>query len=347
MPLSARIALVMRAPKKPLEPQLRQSFFSLSPDHVLNSVEAALQKDYSGLRISGKSFALNSLENRVYEIEIEEEIQGERSIVAKFYRPGRWTKEQILEEHRFVQELKNAEIPVIAPLQELQQTADGIYFVLFPKVRGRLKDELRPDELRQLGRFIGQIHTVGARFESHCRHKLTLENFGRKSLKTLLESPFLNENIRPYYEKTCLDLFQIIEKRMQHVFTQSIHGDCHVGNVLWNESGPFILDFDDMLVGPPVQDLWMISKGRNEEDLQLREELIQGYEMMRDFDRSTLSLVEPLRALRMIHYSAWIARRWDDPSFPRMFTQFTTQQYWNEEIEALNEILNLINGYSF
>lgn len=324
------------------EPQLRQSFFSLSPDHILNSVEKSLQKSYPGLRSTGKSFALNSLENRVYEIETEEEVHGEQSIVAKFYRPGRWTVEQILEEHRFIRELKNAEIPVIAPLQELQQTDDGIYFVIFPKVRGRLKDELTPEELRQLGRFIGQIHTVGARFESQHRNKLSLESFGQQSLKTLLASPFLNENIAPYYEKTCLNLFQIIEQRMQNIFTQSIHGDFHVGNVLWNESGPFILDFDDMLIAPPVQDLWMIAKGRSEEDLQLREELLQGYEMMRDFDRSTLSLVEPLRALRMIHYSAWIARRWDDPSFSRMFTQFTTQQYWNEELEALNEILELV-----
>jgi Ser/Thr protein kinase RdoA (MazF antagonist) len=329
------------------EPQLRQSFFSLSPDLILNSVEEALQTNYPGLRTTGRSFALNSLENRVYEIEIEDEIQGEPSIVAKFYRPGRWSQEQILEEHHFVKELKDAEIPVIAPLQGLHQTEDGIYFVIFPKVRGRLKDELRPEELRQLGRFIGQIHTVGTRFKSQYRNQLNLETHGKLSLKTLLESPFLNENIRPFYEKTCLDLFQIIEKKMQNVFTQSIHGDCHVGNVLWNESGPFILDFDDMLVGPPVQDLWMIAKGRSEEDLQLREEFLQGYEIMRDFDRSTLSLVEPLRALRMIHYSAWIARRWEDPSFPKMFSQFTTQQYWNEEVEALNEILDMLNGYSF
>ncbi|MEI7440715.1 MAG: serine/threonine protein kinase [bacterium] len=329
----------------PGEPQLRQSFFSLSPDHVLNSVEEALQKEYPGLRTTGKSSALNSLENRVFEIEIEDEIQGERSIVAKFYRPGRWSQEQILEEHRFVQELKEAEIPVIAPLQELQKTDDGIYFVLFPKVRGRLKDELHPEELRQLGRFVGQIHTVGARFRSKYRNKLSLENYGRQSLETLLSSPFLNENIRPFYENVCLKLFEIIQVRMQNTYTQSIHGDCHVGNVLWNETGPFILDFDDMLVGPPVQDLWMISKGRSEEDLRLREDFLQGYEMMRDFDRSSLSLIEPLRALRMIHYSAWIARRWEDPSFPKMFTQFTTQQYWNEEIEALNEILEILNGY--
>ncbi len=327
------------------EPQLRQSFFSLSPDHVLNSVEEALQKEYPGLRTTGKSSALNSLENRVFEIEIEDEIQGERSIVAKFYRPGRWSQEQILEEHRFVQELKEAEIPVIAHLQKLQKTEDGIYFVLFPKVRGRLKDELRPEELRQLGRFVGQIHTVGARFPSKYRNKLSLENYGRQSLETLLSSPFLHENVRPFYENVCLKLFEIIQDRMQNIYTQSIHGDCHVGNVLWNETGPFILDFDDMLVGPPVQDLWMIAKGRSEEDLRLREDFLQGYEMMRDFDRSSLSLIEPLRALRMIHYSAWIARRWEDPSFPKMFTQFTTQQYWNEEIEALNEILEILNGY--
>ncbi len=326
----------------PQEPELRQSFFSLSPDLILNSVENALQKKHPGLRTTGRSFALNSLENRVYEIGIEEEIMGEKSIVAKFYRPGRWSREQILEEHQFLKELKEAEIPVIVPLQELHQTEDGILFTLFPKVRGRLKDELQPEELRQLGRFLGKIHSVGARFESQFRQKLTLDTYGRQSLKTLIDSPFLNENIAPYYEKTCLNLFQIIEQRMENIFTQSIHGDFHVGNVLWNESGPFILDFDDMLTGPPVQDLWMIAKGRGEEDLQLREELLQGYEMMRDFDRSTLSLVEPLRALRMIHYSAWISRRWDDPSFSRMFTQFTTQQYWNEELEALNEILELV-----
>ncbi len=320
---------------------MTDSFYSLSPDKVLNCVEASLQKNFPHARVTGKAFALNSLENRVFEIELEDKIMGEQSIVSKFYRPGRWSKAQILEEHRFIRELKEAEVPAVAAITDLETTEEGIFFISFPKIRGRLKDELQGEELRQLGRLLARLHSVGSRFESKHRLKLDLETYGNKSLHTLLNTDFMDENIKIRYKSICENLFARIHN-FASIPTQSIHGDCHVGNILWNEQGPFFLDFDDMLIGPPVQDVWMIIKGRDQVDFEMREELLGGYDLMNEFDRSTLSWVEPLRALRMIHYSAWIARRWNDPSFPNMFTHFGTQQYWYEEIQALDEVLSLI-----
>lgn len=318
------------------------SFYSLSPDTVLNVVEKALNKNYAPVRATGKAFALNSLENRVFEIELEDEIHNEQSVVAKFYRPQRWSKAQIEEEHSFIRELNNAEVPAVAALTEVEVTDDGIFFVVFPKIRGRLKDELQDEELRQLGRLVGRLHSVGERFKSKHRRTLNLKNFGLDSLSLLEKSNFMDENMFARYSGICHSLFAIIGPMLEGIPTHCVHGDCHAGNILWNENGPFFLDFDDMLIAPPVQDIWMIIKGRDARDLEMREELLQSYEMMKDFDRSTLGLIEPLRALRMIHYSAWIANRWQDPSFPQMFTQFDSPAYWNEEIQALDEVLSIL-----
>ncbi|MEZ4815385.1 MAG: serine/threonine protein kinase [Bdellovibrionota bacterium] len=325
---------------------MKDSFYTLSPDTVLNVVEKALNKRYPGTQATGKAFALNSLENRVFEIELESEIHSdlssEKSVVVKFYRPGRWTRSEILEEHRFIEELNNAEVPAVAALTELEETPDGISFIVFPKIRGRLKDELQADELRQLGRLLARLHSVGERFDSTKNRFLNLKTFGEDSLNFLKNSNFMDSNTLARYSSLCEEIFKMIKTPLAEAPSQVVHGDCHVGNILWNESGPFFLDFDDMLSAPPVQDIWMVVKGRDAEDLEMRDELIQGYEEMKDFDRSTLSLVEPLRALRMIHYSAWIAKRWQDPSFQQMFSHFTSPAYWSEEMQALDEILSIL-----
>lgn len=325
---------------------MTDSFFSLSPDTVLNVVEEALGKHFPRVRATGKAFALNSLENRVFEIELEDEISSEQgnesSVVAKFYRPQRWSKAQIAEEHAFIHELRKAEVPAVAALTDIEITQEGIYFVVFPKIRGRLKDELQDEELRQLGRLVGRLHSVGERYKPKHRRTLNLQSFGLDSLAILEKSNFMDENMWARYSGICHSLFEIIGPMMEGVHSHALHGDCHAGNILWNENGPFFLDFDDMISAPPVQDIWMILKGRDERDLEMREELIQSYELMKDFDRSTLGLIEPLRALRMIHYSAWIANRWHDPSFPQMFSHFDSPAYWNEEIQALDEVLSIL-----
>jgi len=354
------------------------SFFALTPDAILDSVEASL-----GVRATGRTQVLNSIENRVYEIELEGDLpasalgdlpplilraRAERAVVVKFYRPGRWTAEQIEEEHRFLIELINAEVPVVAPLvlqagpgaeivaktRTVARSKDGLFFAVFPKIRGRLRDELEDVDLRLIGRFTARMHAVGERFPATRRLKLDVATYGEGSLEFLLKSPFFDEVSRVRYETLVRDVLATIRPWFEGVRVQAVHGDCHVGNVLWQETGmtpegrreysPFFVDFDDMVVAPPVQDVWMIVRGRDEEAVRQRQELLESYEIMKEFDYSTLRLIEPLRALRLVHYAAWIARRWEDPSFPRMFPHFGSSKYWMDEVEALDEIRGLLHS---
>ncbi|MEK7689467.1 MAG: serine/threonine protein kinase, partial [Bdellovibrionota bacterium] len=206
----------------------------------------------------------------------------------------------------------------------------------------------------QVGRFVARLHAVGARVKIPNRNTLDVETMGVKPLAFLIGSSFFTDSSRARYQ----DVAGRAVARAQEILAggggfrtpavQSIHGDCHVGNILWDANGPFFVDFDDCVVGPPVQDIWMIVRGRGEEANQARETLLSGYEQMREFDRTTLRLVEPLRALRMIHYAAWVAKRWEDPSFPRLFPMFGTERYWQEEIEALGETVQAMEtpGYA-
>lgn len=326
-----------------------QFFFSLTPDRILDAVELF------GLRCTGRCLALNSMENRVYEVEIalpdsDTGSPASHFRVAKFYRPGRWTKEQIREEHQFLLDLVEGDVAVVAPIKTstnetvLQMPGAELYFSLFPKLGGRLKDELTRDELLQVGRLIARVHTVGARAQAQHRLTLNVETYGRQNLAYLLQSGVIPENFRSRYQSVAESIFEISDRLFEGVPLQRIHGDAHVGNLLWNASGPFWVDFDDMVRGPAVQDLWLLVPGRDEESMARREILLSGYEQMRDFDRSSLYLIEPLRALRMIHFSAWIARRWEDPAFPRGFPQFGGERYWGEQIVDLSEQLDLIRG---
>ncbi len=327
---------------------MTEFFFELTPERVLAAAEA------SGLRCNGRCLALNSYENRVYELELEEDETNEklhpiaRKRVAKFYRPGRWNRKQILEEHQFLLDLKENEIPVVAPLvfrdgSTLQEMKDAkIWYALFPKVGGRIPDELDDEQLHWIGRLLARIHSVGASKESRHRMTLTPDTYGRMNLAFLLKENWIVEEFRERYEKAVKEICNLADPLFKRLLMQRIHGDCHLGNLLWGAEGPFFLDFDDMLRGPPVQDFWLLIPGRDEEAKAKLEVLLEGYEEMRSFDRSTLKLIEILRALRFVHFSAWLARRWKDPAFPRAFPEFNTLQYWRDRTTDLEQQLALI-----
>ncbi|MEW6055073.1 MAG: serine/threonine protein kinase [Bdellovibrionota bacterium] len=320
-----------------------EHFFTLTPERMLDSVERALRSNQTGVRATGRCLALNSMENRVYEIELD----NETSVVTKFYRPGRWTKEAILDEHQFIRQLAEAEVPAVTPLilandTTLEQSEDGIYFAVFPKVRGRILQELDDLQLAQMGRLLGRLHNVGEKQAAPHRVTLSIETYGKQSLNFIENSGLLHPNFKSRYLEVVQALLAEIEPLLAGVRAFRVHGDCHLGNVLWQPNGPFFIDFDDMVVAPAVQDIWMAVRGRGSEADRQRDVLLAGYEQMRAFDRGTLVLVEPLRSLRMIHYAAWIARRWDDPTFKNAFPDFGTTKYWQEEIVDLSEQLQII-----
>ncbi len=331
-----------------MDPAAPEQFFSLTPERILGAVERALDSDKTGVRATGRCLALNSMENRVYELEMLDN-DVESKIVTKFYRPGRWTREMILEEHQFLAELIAAEVPAVAPLplsngSTLAQSDDGIFFAVFPKVRGRIVQELDDARLQQVGRLLARLHNIGASRPAVHRIALTPETYGTKALEFLEASEMIDPQVRVRYRTVVEGILSAVGPQFAKVPTFRVHGDCHLGNVLWQENAAFFLDFDDMVTAPAVQDIWLIVRGRDAEADRQREVLIRSYESMREFDRSTLRLIEPLRALRIIHYSAWIARRWADPTFKNAFPDFGSYRYWFEELAELDEQLRLISA---
>jgi Ser/Thr protein kinase RdoA (MazF antagonist) len=315
-------------------------FAGLTPDVVLNAVDAV------GVATSGTLLALNSYENRVFQIGVEN-ADGGGFVVAKFYRPARWSDAQILEEHAFTQELADAEVPAVPPLAVGGRTlhaAGGHRFALYPR-RGGRAPELEDRSVREwLGRFIGRIHAVGAGRAFAHRPSLDIEGFGEEPRRFLFASRWLPAELRAVYAGVvdqALDAVRRCYGRAGDVRTIRLHGDVHVGNVLWTDSGaqpgPHFVDFDDSRTGPAVQDLWMLLSGSREEQQSQLADLLAGYEDFAGFDRRELALVEALRTLRLIHYSAWIARRWDDPAFPAAFPWFDTPRYWEQKILELRE----------
>jgi Ser/Thr protein kinase RdoA (MazF antagonist) len=311
------------------------TFHTLTPDRVLDAVEVG------GLRCTGRCLPLRAFENRVYEVELEDE----RRLVVKFYRPGRWSRETILDEHRFLEDLVAAELPAVAPVDlgtgQTLNEANGIYYAAFPKVRGRTLDELDAEKRRRIGRTIGRMHAIGAARPAPHRPKLDVQCYIHEPLEVLLKGNFIPESLGPRYREVALRLADAVAKPLAAARAQRIHGDLHWGNILWTPD-PVLVDFDDCMTGPPVQDLWLLASGDTEEARKAREDLIEGYELFREFDRSTLSLAEPLRAMRIIHMSGWIAKRWEDPSFPPAFPNFKDVRYWMEEYEALVGIAEVI-----
>lgn len=306
-------------------------FNQLTPEQVLDAVEAG------GRRCTGRFLVLNSYENRVWQFELED-----RSwVVGKFYRPGRWSREAILAEHAFLAELDAEEVPVARPLEfapgETLGEVAGIRFALFPRVGGRAPQELDDEQLAVLGRLLARIHNVGARRDAPARPRLTPTTYGRDNLRLLLETDAIHPEARAAYAATVEALLQRIEPLFAGVPVHRIHGDCHLGNLLWTPRGPTFLDFDDTLVGPAVQDVWMLVPSADDEGRRQRDRLLEAYTGFRDFHPGWLRLVEPLRALRYIHYATWIARRWHDPIFPRTWSQFGTLQYWQHQVQDLRE----------
>src|SRR5512138_621 len=308
------------------------TFFALTPDRVLDAVEVG------GLRCTGRCLPLRAFENRVYEVELEDE----RRLVVKFYRPGRWSRATIEDEHRFLADLVAAEIPAVAPMDLGTGTTlneiDGILYAAFPKVRGRTLDELDAENRRRIGRTIGRMHAVGAARPAPHRPKITIDRYIREPLDVLLSGDFIPGSLAPRYRDVALAIAGRAEAAMAAAPTQRIHGDLHWGNILWAKDGPILVDFDDCAMGPPIQDLWLLARGDSEEARGMREDLLEGYELFREFDRSTLALCEPLRAMRIVYMSGWVARRWDDPSFPPAFPMFKNHNYWNQEYEELVQI---------
>ncbi len=316
----------------------------LTPDVVLNSLEAR------GLLCDGRLLALNSYENRVYQVGQEEG----PPVVAKFYRPDRWSDAQILEEHTFGRELEDAEIPVVAPL-ELQghtlNAAEGFRFAVFPRKGGRAPELEDETTLEWLGRFIGRIHAVGGARTFQHRPRIGIEEFGTEPRAFLLKGGFIPADlVTPYTQVVdmALDGVRAAFKRAGEFETLRLHGDCHAGNVLWtpdtgnSRGGPHFVDLDDSRQGPAVQDLWMLISGDRSTMARQLKHILSGYEDFREFDDRELHLVEALRTLRLIHYSAWLARRWDDPAFPIAFPFFDTPRYWQDRILELREQVALL-----
>ncbi len=307
----------------------------LTPDLVIDAVES------TGRLSDARLLALNSYENRVYQVGIED---GE-PLVAKFYRPERWSREQIAEEHAFSLELQNAEISVVAPLVDdsgatLHEHA-GFLFALFPR-RGGYPPELdNLDNLLVLGRTLGRIHAVGGSAAFQHRQQIDVQRMLVDSRSFLLEG-FIPAELQPAYASLTADLLTAVQSIYAEVDDAELirlHGDCHVGNILWRDEVAHFVDLDDCVTGPAIQDLWMFLNGeRHDRELQLCE-LIEGYSEFCDFDPRQLRWVEALRTLRLVHYAAWLARRWDDPAFPRSFTWFNTERYWAEHILELREQL--------
>lgn len=317
---------------------LTQPFYQLMPDTVIDAVESL---DYLS---DGRILALNSYENRVYQVGIEDETP----VIAKFYRPGRWSDEQILEEHRFCQQLAEQELPVVAPLSRDGQTLfrfNDYRFAVYPRRGGRAPELGDPDQLFQLGRTLGRIHRIGQAEDFAVRPALTIDSYGRDSVK-LISEEFIPATLKPAYDSLAGDLLGAIEaafERAGEVRWLRVHGDCHGGNILWRDDTPNFVDFDDARMAPAIQDLWMLLTGddRREQELALAE-VVEGYEEFAEFNPRELHLVEALRTLRMLHYSAWLARRWEDPAFPRAFSWFNTERYWGEHILQLREQLSAL-----
>lgn len=316
---------------------MTEDFFNLTPDLILHLVENL------GLNPTGHCFALNSFENRVYSVKLEED----ENIVVKFYRPGRWAKEQILEEHNFLFDLQESEIPVCAPRifkGESLFEKNGIYAAIWNRTGGRAPEELSEEELKMLGRYLGRLHNVGAAKPAKHRIQLNAEKYGREPLRFLLEKRFIPITLQRRYSELVAEICEVYESYLGEEPFIRIHGDCHKGNILKGENGFFFLDFDDFLLGPAVQDIWMILPPQNAEGKQIRDVLLSGYREFREFNEDSLRLIEVLRSLRYIHYSAWIARRWDDPSFPNAFPHFGEEEYWIKEIKDLEIQLGFIYG---
>ncbi len=332
MPAAVTI-LIMRVISSP-------SFAALTPDTVLDALESI------GLFGDGRLLALNSYENRVYQVGME---QGE-PVVAKFYRPERWSDAAIVEEHAFVHALAELEIPVVPALplggKGTLHHFKGFRFAVFHRHGGRAPELEDSATLEWMGRFLGRIHAVGALQPFQERPALDPVTFGDEPRDWLLAHGFIPDDLVEVYCSVvtqALDGVRRCYDRAGDIRLLRLHGDCHCGNVLWTDDGPHFVDFDDGRMGPAVQDLWMLLSGDRRDMVRQLSDLLAGYEDFFEFNPRELHLIEALRTLRLIHYSAWLARRWDDPAFPSAFPWFNTQRYWQDRILELREQIALMD----
>lgn len=317
-------------------------FYQLTPSIIDLAVKQL------GFEATGRVLALNSLENRVYEVEVEdfEAPEGPFSsqfIIVKFYRPGRWSEDALFEEHAFLHELIDEEIPVIAPLvfdgeTLFMEESTGLIFSVYPKVRGRLKDEFNPTELFQLGQILARLHNTAELMDFEHRPVLHPKHYIQAHEKMLKSADFLPKQMRDNYLLLCKTITPAITQVIERQETQRVHGDVHKGNILWTDDGPWLLDFDDCATGPREQDLWLLLPGTDLYSRQDREKLLESYEMMSNH-RPELSdlLVECLRTMRMIHFNGWICKRYLDPAFERAYPSFTSESYWEGQVQDMKE----------
>ena len=319
-------------------------FTQLTPDVVVDALEAL------GLPCDGRLQALSSYENRVYQVHLDDG----RVVVVKFYRPERWSAAQIEEEHAFAAELTAGEVPAVAPLvlqgQTLHQHA-GFHYAVSPRRGGRAPELDDAEVLEWIGRFLARLHQVGAQRAFVHRPALNVQTFGVESLHWLMDHQMIPLEVQSAWQRRCEEALALVR---QHATLQDdgaglqrlrLHGDCHPGNILWTPTdvpatagpGPHFVDLDDARMGPAVQDLWMLLSGDRAQRTRQLSCLLDGYEQMREFDRRELALIEPLRTLRLIHYSAWLARRWDDPTFPLNFPWFGSRDYWQGQVQMLED----------
>lgn len=354
------------------------AYSQLDPQRVLHALQAV------GLHGDGRVLQLNSYENRVFQVFLDEPVAGLDAVVAKFYRPGRWSDAQILEEHAYALELAAAEVPVVpplslpsletaigdssarpassgpdpAPVQTLGTPPTlacgwGHRWTVAARCAGREPELEDPAALRQLGRFIGRLHAVGRRRPFQHRHHLHPHRDGEQALSRLLDGGFVPDTERPAWLDAARRALDAACTAFERAFppdapltTLRLHGDCHLGNVLWRASAtggsPHIVDLDDALQGPAVQDLWMLVSGDAGTQASQLRTLLDGYRQFQDFDPRELALIEPLRTLRMLRHSAWLAARWTDPSFPLNFPYFGSAAYWNQQTTQLREQVQLM-----
>ena len=308
-------------------------YAALTPEVVLDACDVA------GCRADGRLLPLNSYENRVYQVWLED---GSARVL-KFYRPGRWSAEQIEEEHAFARELAGREIPVVAPLYT--GAHGGFLFALYPRRGGRTPNLDDPKALEWIGRFIGRIHAVGAASAFRFRESLTVKTFGDDARAFVLSGNFVPGDVLEAWKAATAQALAGVKRCFEaagEVPRIRLHGDCHPGNILWTDGGPHFVDLDDARMGPAVQDLWMLLSGDRVAMSRQLSHVLAGYEQFQAFDKRELNLLEALRTLRLIHYSAWIARRWDDPAFPAAFPWFNTQRYWQDRILELREQIALM-----
>ncbi len=314
----------------------QQSFYQLGVDQVFRVAESC------GFDPTGEYFQLNSYENRVFDLFLEGEPKSH--IISKVYRPGRWSPQAIQEEHDFMKELKNHGIPVVAAWEKQGQSIfldKGMCFSFFPKAVGRMPQELSFTDLAQLGRQLASLHNVGAQKEAIHRPTLDIGQMGWDALDFV--EPWVAPEVWPRYEKAACEILNFLEDELDFNQLIRIHGDCHKGNILQNdpaggEKQLFFVDFDDFINGIPVQDFWMLFSGDETENSEELEAFLSGYEALRIFDRDQLRLMPAFRGLRIVYYAHWIAKRWGDPSFPKLFPNFKNYVYWAEEVEALEKI---------